>query len=71
MVAKIKKSRLSLVADMTPAPKESETHTTSWGKVWTRGADVMGTWKRHGFVPPTEYREDYFFKINREGGVRD
>lgn len=71
MVAKIKKSRLSLVADMTPAPKETETHTTPWGKVWTRGADVMGTWKRHGFVPPTEYREDYFFKINREGGVRD
>lgn len=35
--------------------------------VWTTGADVMKTWKRHGFVPPTEYRDDYFFKKNREG----
>ena len=35
--------------------------------VWTTGADVMKTWKRHGFRPPTEYRNDYFFKKNREG----
>lgn len=35
--------------------------------VWTTGADVMKTWKRHGFVPPTEYRDDFFFKKNREG----
>ena len=35
-------------------------------RVWTRGADVMATWRRYGFVPPSEYREDYFFKINRE-----
>ena len=34
--------------------------------VWTRGADVMKTFKRHGFVPPTEYRDDFLFKINRE-----
>jgi hypothetical protein len=34
--------------------------------VWTIGADVMKTFKRHGFVPPTEYRDDYLFKINRE-----
>jgi len=26
----------------------------------------MKTFKRHGFVPPTEYRDDYLFKINRE-----
>lgn len=64
-----RKKKLTLVADMHPAPKEQETHTTPWGKVWTRGADVMGTWRRHGFVPPSEYRNDYFFKINREGGV--
>ncbi len=35
--------------------------------VWTTGADVMKTWKRYGFIPPTEYRNDYFFKKNREG----
>jgi len=34
--------------------------------VWTIGADVMKTFKRHGFVPPTEYRDDYLFKVNRE-----
>jgi len=34
--------------------------------VWTRGADVMKTFKRYGFVPPTEYRDDFLFKINRE-----
>lgn len=34
--------------------------------VWTRGADVMKTFKRFGFVPPTEYRDDYLFKVNRE-----
>lgn len=33
---------------------------------WTTGADVLATWRKHGFVPPTEYREDYLFKLNRE-----
>ena len=28
--------------------------------------DVMKTFKRYGFVPPTEYRDDYLFKTNRE-----
>jgi hypothetical protein len=34
--------------------------------VYTGGADVLKTFKRYGFVPPTEYRDDYLFKINRE-----
>ena len=34
--------------------------------VYKRGADVMKIWKSHGFVPPSEYREDYLFKKNRE-----
>lgn len=71
MVAKIGKKKFTLVADMRPAEKESETFTTQWGMVWTHGADVMATWKRHGFIPPTEYRNDYRFKINREGGSND
>ena len=33
--------------------------------------DAMATWKRYGFVPPTEYRNDYRFKVNREGGGDD
>lgn len=34
--------------------------------VYSKGSDVMKTFKRHGFVPPTEYRNDYLFKKNRE-----
>lgn len=34
--------------------------------VYSKGADVMKTFKRHGFVPPTEYRNDFLFKKNRE-----
>jgi hypothetical protein len=68
MTAKVGKKKLVLIADMTPAPKQEDTYTTPWGKVWTHGADVMTTWRRHGFVPPTEYRNDYRFKINRECG---
>jgi hypothetical protein len=39
--------------------------------VWTMGADVMKTFKRHGFVPPTEYRDDFLFKINREASKNE
>lgn len=34
--------------------------------VYIKGSDVMKTFKRYGFVPPTEYREDFLFKKNRE-----
>jgi hypothetical protein len=34
--------------------------------IYTKGSDVLKTFKRHGFVPPSEYREDYLFKKNRE-----
>ena len=34
--------------------------------VYANGSDVMKTFKRYGFVPPTEYRNDYLFKKNRE-----
>lgn len=36
--------------------------------VYKRGADVMKIWKSYGFVPPSEYRNDYLFKKNREAG---
>lgn len=63
------RKKLVLVDEtMKDAPKESDTFKTPWGKVWTRGADVMATWKRHGFVPPSEVRNDWLFKVNREGG---
>lgn len=34
--------------------------------VYSGGADVMSTWKRLGFIPPSEVREDYLFSKNRE-----
>jgi len=62
----MKQKKFMLVTD-DPAIKEAETHTTPWGRVWVHGADVLTTFKRHGFVPPSEVRNDYFFKLNREG----
>lgn len=35
--------------------------------VYMKGADVQRTWRRYGWQPPSEYRNDYQFKINREG----
>jgi hypothetical protein len=34
--------------------------------VWTSGSDVQKVWKRYGWKPPTEYRNDYMFKKNRD-----
>ena len=35
--------------------------------VYLKGSDVQRTWRKYGWVPPTEYRNDYEFKKNREG----
>ena len=35
--------------------------------VYRKGADVATTWRRYGWQPPSEYRNDYEFKKNREG----
>ena len=34
--------------------------------VYKGGADVLKLWQHYGFVPPSEHREDYLFKKNRE-----
>lgn len=34
--------------------------------VYQSGANVQATWRRYGWVPPTEYRADYEFGKNRE-----
>jgi hypothetical protein len=53
--------------EMVEQPKRSPfAIDTNSGFVYTNGADVMKTFKRYGFVPPTEYRNDYLFKKNRE-----
>lgn len=33
--------------------------------VYQSGADVQKTWRKYGWIPPTEYREDYDFAKNK------
>lgn len=58
--------KLMAVADKPKETKPPLAIETDSKFVWTMGADVMKTFRRYGFVPPTEYRNDYLFKINRE-----
>ena len=58
--------RLTAVKETPQEVKPSMAVERNSKFVWTRGADVMKTFKRYGFVPPTEYRDDFLFKVNRE-----
>ena len=33
---------------------------------WTSGAEVQAVWRKYGWVPPSEVRDDFLFKKNRE-----
>ena len=33
---------------------------------FTSGGNVQAIWKKYGWTPPSDYREDYLFKYNRE-----
>lgn len=33
---------------------------------YTAGGNVQSIWRRYGWTPPSEYREDYLFKQNRD-----
>lgn len=33
---------------------------------YTPGGNVQSVWRKYGWSPPTEYRNDYLFKQNRE-----
>jgi hypothetical protein len=53
--------------DQAPKEKKLPLATDINSKfVYSNGSDVMKTWKRFGFVPPSEIRNDYLFKKNRE-----
>lgn len=34
---------------------------------YTAGGNVQAIWRKYGWTPPTEYRDDYLFKSNRDG----
>lgn len=58
--------KVKLVEDKPTPPKLPLAIEKGSKFVYKRGSDVMKLWKKHGFVPPSEYREDYLFKKNRE-----
>ena len=58
--------RLAVVKEQQPRKEIPMAIDSNSKFVYTGGADVMKVWKRYGFVPPSEVRNDYLFKINRE-----
>jgi len=65
------KRKFNVVAKKPEERKPAMATDTNSKFVYTGGSDVLKTFKKFGFVPPTEYREDYLFKINREANRRD
>jgi hypothetical protein len=63
---KLFKRKFDIVTDQPKERKPLMATDTNSKFVYTGGADVLKTFKRYGFVPPTEYRNDYLFKINRD-----
>jgi len=61
-----RKTHLQPVEPKEPEKKQPLAIDKSSKFVYAKGSDVMKTFKRHGFVPPSEYRNDYLFKQNRE-----
>ena len=58
--------RLEVVKEEQPKFKMPMALDRNSKFVYTGGSDVMARWKRYGFIPPSEVRNDYLFKINRE-----
>jgi hypothetical protein len=60
------KRKFKVVEDKPKERKLPMATDTNSKFIYASGSDVMRTFKRYGFVPPSEYRDDYLFKINRE-----
>ena len=58
--------RVKLVEEKPKQPRPPLAIEKGSKFVYKRGSDVMKIWKKYGFVPPSEYRDDYLFKKNRE-----
>lgn len=63
---KLFKHKFNVVIDVPKEKKPAMALDKDSKFKYTKGADVLKTFKKYGFIPPTEYREDYFFKLNRE-----
>lgn len=62
--------RLEVVKEEKSAPRAPLALDSNSKFIYTGGSDVMARWKRYGFVPPSEIRNDYLFKINREASQK-
>ena len=58
--------RFRTVEKVAEKPKPAMATDTNSKFVYTTGADVQKIWRKHGWTPPSEYRNDYLFKKNRE-----
>lgn len=58
--------RVRIVEDQKPKKKPSMACDTNSTFVYQSGADVQKTWRKYGWTPPSEYRNDYEFAKNRE-----
>jgi hypothetical protein len=67
MIMFLLKKKLNIV-------KASKAPIKNWGIldaafVYKKGSDVQQTWRKYGWTAPSEYRNDFEFKKNREGIV--
>lgn len=60
-VVNVKKSQLN-VPDKKDLPMMLDLNSEF---TWKRNVDVLATFKKAGWTPPSEYRDDYYFLANR------